>query len=730
MRQRLRRGGIAAAVAVVVLVGLLRVLGPPPTTSVPTADGGTLVIGERARGTYQVGGHTVVLTTVSLIASHPRSVAEVWRSSPGRAFVAAARGAADITGRQGMLRISDRWDQRFTEQTVDGADLDEQGQLVISGQLTDPDTDQRVAYQLFIAPGPTSGLEFRLRVLGDVDRVTLIAGRDLDERVMGLGAQFTDADLRGRAYPIISREQGVGRGAQPVSLLVDLFSGGAGSADTTPAPLPFYVTSVPRSLWLTGPAVSVIDLRGATTTAITVWDESLTAVVAIGSTPAAHVSAHARATGLMRALPEWSQTGVIAGLQGGDTAVRRGVQALQDAGVPVVAVAIGDWADANGLAVDAERYPGWQDLIGALDGEGIRVLTRATPELPVGTPLHTEASESGFLLAGADGEAHVHDGGGGEVGLVDLLAPAAREWFAGVLADRVLGAGASGFEADLGPGVPLDGRSASAQGLALHAEYPAAWAATTAQALDLAGLAEEGLVWHRAAGPGSAADATMFWAGDQLVDFSTTDGLSSALGGILSGGLSGMALQHFDIGGHTTLTLPGVLPDLTRSAELHQRSAELAAFTPLMRTDPGNRPDLGAQAADPEVAAHLAQMADLFAALVPERTRLSPAATVRGLPLVRHPVLVVPEQPEVTDQPRVFFLGEDLFVAPVLRAGQRTQTVRLPVGEWQHVWTGEVAAITRSGGGLVTVDAPIGRPPAWARVGSSVAEDLVRWRDG
>lgn len=43
-------------------------------------------------------------------------------------------------------------------------------------------------------------------------------------------------------------------------------------------------------------------------------------------------------------------------------------------------------------------------------------------------------------------------------------------------------------------------------------------------------------------------------------------------------------MSHFDIGGFTSLY------GVTRTQELLFRSAELAAFTPAMRTHEGNRP--------------------------------------------------------------------------------------------------------------------------------------------
>ena len=70
----------------------------------------------------------------------------------------------------------------------------------------------------------------------------------------------------------------------------------------------------------------------------------------------------------------------------------------------------------------------------------------------------------------------------------------------------------------------------------------------------------------------------LLWAGDQSVDFSRHDGLVTVICGALSSGLLGNAYHHSDIGGYTSLF------GNVRTPELIMRWAEMAAFTPVMRT--------------------------------------------------------------------------------------------------------------------------------------------------
>lgn len=741
------RFGRFTSLALLVLLGVaaaIWLLLPPPTADIPGLPTGSLRVDDAAAGTYGIAGHTVVVSEEGLSLVAEDTAVPVWASPAGRSFVLAARGQADVEERIGMFRVRDRWEQMLDTQNIQRVE-ETGGRLVLSGSLADAE-GAAVTYRMAItASGPVEGatgptLEV---VVDNVDRVTLLAGRDPEEAVYGLGEQFTGPDLSGGVYPILTREQGIGRGHQPLSLLVDLAAGAAGAADTTYAPLPFYVTGAPRSLWLTDPGISVVDLRDEAAIGVTVWGDRLVATTGRGAAVADHVSAHARATGLMRPPPQWTDEGLIAGLQGGTEEVRAEVAALQGAGVDLAAVWLQDWVGQRSTSfgdrlwwnwtLDTERYPGWDQLVADLAAQDIRTLTYVNPFLSpdagerAGRDLYAEAAAAGYLLTTPDGEPYLTDQNDFDAALVDVFDPAAREWLTQVLVEEVLGVGATGFMADFGEAMPFDAVSAVGTGAELHNEYPVVWAQITRDALDRAGLDTEGLVWHRSAGPGSAAAATMFWAGDQNVDFSQQDGLPSALDGLLNGGLSGMTLNHFDIGGYTSIVLPGPLPDVTRSVELHHRSAELAAFTPLMRTHEGNRPELGAAATDPEVAALLARMVELYQALGPERRRLSADVAERGLPLVRHPVLEVPEQLAVVAQPDVFFLGPDLFVAPVVTPGQDQREVTLPAGVWQDLWTGQQLQVP-SGAGPVTAEAPIGRPPAWVRAGSPVAEDVAAWR--
>jgi len=202
----------------------------------------------------------------------------------------------------------------------------------------------------------------------------------------------------------------------------------------------------------------------------------------------------------------------------------------------------------------------------------------------------------------------------------------------------------------------------------------------------------------------------LLWAGDQSVDFSRHDGLVTVICGALSSGMLGNAFHHSDIGGYTSLF------GNTRTPELIQRWAEMAAFTPVMRTHEGNRPRDNLQIdQDETVLRHFARMTRIYRHLAPYLRALSQQASARGWP-VQRPLFLHFEHDEhayeIQDQ---YLYGPDLLIAPVHTAGAQEWSAYLPQGEeWEHLWSGR----RWEGGRRVSVPAPLGEPPVFVRIGS------------
>ena len=114
-----------------------------------------------------------------------------------------------------------------------------------------------------------------------------------------------------------------------------------------------------------------------------------------------------------------------------------------------------------------------------------------------------------------------------------------------------------------------------------------------------------------------------------MVTWDAYDGLQAALKGLITGGISGIPLNHSDIGG----ILPSALTvGFTRELNLLERWTELNTFSPAFRTHEGNQPEVNAQFYDsPESYDHFARMAKIFSALGPYRRALSIEASQTDL---------------------------------------------------------------------------------------------------
>ncbi|WP_198170713.1 alpha-glucosidase [Deinococcus arboris] len=726
--------GVRRKEAVLSLVGVLAAVGLLGYGRGVTAPPGP--------GSLEARAETVTLGTLTVTTQGgwrvTRAGYEVWSAGPGAAFLYATDRPVAYTEARGMVRVREGRGQVCAAQRLSALRVTGPAQAQSTGTLTCPD-------------GRTLPYTLRLRAEGEVldVRVVVTDGARLTglgaagslarhTRVMGGGEQFSTLNLRGRRLPVLVSEQGVGRGQQPLTWLANLTNNGAGGAwHSSYAPMPHLRLlddqGSGQSIWSLDTVPGALDTRGGRWR-LEMTGASLHLRLAAGNTRTL-TRALTADTGRMAPLPAWTSQGALLGVQGGTARVREVYARVKAAGVPVAGLWLQDWVGRRTTSfgqqlwwnweLDAAHYPGWAELRRDLAADGVRVLGYVNPFLTdtgeksnVRRHLYREAAERGFLLKQADGTVYDQRNTSFSAALVDLSNPQAYAWFKEVLRDAIAEAGLDGWMADFGESLPLDARPARGTATALHNAYPVLWARLNRElAAELGG---DKLVFHRSAFTTSPGQAGAFWAGDQLVNWGAHDGLRSALTGLLSGGLSGMTLNHADAGGYTTVTQVPI--NIRRSPEVLARWLEFSAFTPLLRTHEGNRPADNAQAYDPATLPALARAARLYAALAPYRAGLMAGAQRDGTPLLRPVWFEFPAEP-FEAQPTSYLLGPDLLVAPALRPGQNETRVRLPAGpRWVHAWTGQVFA----GGQLVRVPSPLGQPAVFVREDNSALLATLR----
>lgn len=631
----------------------------------------------------------------------------------------------------------DRLDQ-CADQTVHSIVLHEE-KWVVEGALQCQ--NGLLPYSMILRPIDDSILGFEVQ-LNDAryNRAGLRFRSDPEERIFGHGAQFTYFDLKGRLVPILVSEQGIGRGAQPVTAVLDLVAGAGGAWHTTYAPIPHYITSRLRSFALGNSEYATFDFRRPDAIRVEVWSSTVRGQIYAGRSPLDLIFAHTGVAGRMRPLPRWVHGGAIVGMQGGTAAVRAVWDELSKRNTPVAAFWLQDWVGQRKTTfgkqlwwnweLDGEHYPAWEELVADLGQHGVRVLTYVNPFLVDVSEkpnhrrnLFREAQEAGFLVRKADGSPYMILNTTFSAGLLDLTHPGARNWIVEIIRDNVAGVGASGWMADFGEGLPFDGVLAQGNAETMHNRYPELWAAVNREALRNCGLADEGVFFTRSAFTLSPGLSTLFWLGDQMVTWDKYDGIKTAVTGLLSSGLSGLAFNHSDLGGYTGIDQP--LLRYHRTKELLLRWMELAAFQVVFRTHEGNLPEVNHQFySSPETLQWFSYFSRLFVAWQGYRERLILEAAQTGAPVVRHLFLHYPNDPRVwTIAYEQFLVGPDLLVAPVLDPGTEQVSLYLPEGFWVHLWTGAI----HTGPKDLRVAAPVGQPAVFYRFGSAVGTELERF---
>ncbi len=557
------------------------------------------------------------------------------------------------------------------------------------------------------------------------NRFWINVSADADESVYGGGELFDRQNLRGSMEPLWISEPGVGRRYDAFTLRVAARTKHWPRWYNTNFAMPAWITSSGLFFYAETSAYGKLDFTKKDRHTFYVWEIPKKITIGYRKTMMDALSALSDLLGRQPKLPSWTYDGVWLGMQGGRKETENKVLKAKDAGIRIGAIWCQDW---EGIRItsfgkqlrwcwqyDKELYHDLPGYIKELRKQGIRYLAYTNTFLTPGNEMFDEADRKGYLIKRPDGTNYPvyvpYDPGM----MVDFTNPEACEWMKGILKKNLMGIGISGWMADFGEYVPSDAVVRSGEsGLTYHNRYPEDWARINYEAVHEAGMEDEIIYFMRSSAAGAIKYTSSFWTGDQLVGWSREDGLPSAINASLMMGVAGFGYVHSDIGGYTTLG------SKKRSRELLVRWAEYAAFTQIMRSHEGNRPQDNVQFdEDEELLLHIARMTRVYTALKPYHMALNEEYQTCGIPPMRMMQLQYPEErKELEEWPYQYLYGSDLLVAPVIRKHCRKWDVRLPEDIWIHLWSGK----RYDGSSVVTVSAPWGEPPVFYREGT-------RWRD-
>ncbi|MCC6647344.1 MAG: glycoside hydrolase family 31 protein [Polyangiaceae bacterium] len=300
-----------------------------------------------------------------------------------------------------------------------------------------------------------------------------------------------------------------------------------------------------------------------------------------------------------------------------------------------------------------------------------------------------------------------------DIATIDLTNPDAVTWFQGLLR-RTLELGYDGWMHDFGEYVPrdavlFDGR----RGDEFHNAFPVLSAKA---AHDLMERERPGdyLFFVRSGGPGTQAYAPAVWGGDAEATFDETQGLPSALRSGVNLATSGVPYWGSDMTGFKCLT------NAPRDKDVFLRWVELGAVSPIMMEQnacanptASTKPTKWTLWSDEQTTDVYRRWASFHTRLQPYFQVLAATAHERGTPLMRHPFLMHPREPEAALADDTFWLGPALYAAPVVRRAVVERSLWLPPGRYVDLDDGRAY----TGGATVTVPAPLEKLPLFLAEG-------------
>lgn len=557
------------------------------------------------------------------------------------------------------------------------------------------------------------------------------------EKVMGFGEQFRYLDMSNKAFELLVQEKGIGKGAQPLSTLVNLSSkGAAGNEFTSYAPMPLYVTSAGQCAFFLEKTIYWFNVQVDRLDQIiaSAKTKCLTCCIIQANSMLEAIERHTAITGRLKPLPDFAYQPIL-GLRGGINKVNNIVDKVKKLEVPIGSIWIEDWEGKRGTSSesplwwrwypDDNLYPHFKKWTDEMNEKGIKVLGYANPMLSISddNPLYLEAKEKGYLIKDTDGKAHesyCSTNQDVKYVQVDLSNPEAYAWLKDKLKQGMLKNGLSGWMADYGDYVPVDSLSQNEKALKLHCTTPYLWAKLNSELIDETDNRGKVFTFSRSASLFSNVESCAYWTGDQNPTFDKYNGLASAINALITSGISGMSISHTDIGGVTTLMTP--LCKLTRNKEVMFRWLDFAALTPIFRTQDRNyeNPFNYQFYNDEEGYNYFARCAKAHSKLHFYFKELEKEAVEKGLPMCRALCLHYPKDEKVYYMHREYLLGSDLLVFPVCSKRAKRTAVYVPSGKWIDPYT----SLTYTGG-VYRIPTPLGQFPVLIKANSPHRDKFI-----
>jgi alpha-D-xyloside xylohydrolase len=482
--------------------------------------------------------------------------------------------------------------------------------------------------------------------------------------------------------------------------------------------VPFYLSSRGYGVLVddAGPVSFEVGSENVSATQFSVPGEELRYEVYGGGTPLEAIDRYTARSGRPARLPEWSfglWLSTSFTTEYDEATVLSFVDGMAERGIPLTVFHFDcfwmrgfHWSD---FTWDPSTFPDPRGLIAKLHERGLKVCVWINPYIAQRSHLFAEAAELGHLVRRTDGAVWQTDLWQAGMGLVDFTSPAAREWFAGKL-DALLEDGVDSFKTDFGERIPSEGVvwADGSDPLREHNFYAQRYNQVVFDLLRERRGEGEAVVFARSATAGGQR-FPIHWGGDCE---STYAAMAQSLRGGLSLVSSGFGYWSHDIGGFEGTPDPTLFKRwvafglLSSHSRLHGSSSYRVPWL-----------------FDEESVEVMREFARLKQSLMPYILEAAGTTTATGAPVMRPMAMQFPADPACRTLDTQYMLGDDLLVAPVLRA-DGTVDVYLPAGEWVHLLDGETITTgdpaTGIGGSFVSRTYDVHSLGLFARQGAPV----------
>ena len=524
---------------------------------------------------------------------------------------------------------------------------------------------------------------------GPFMRVKLDIG--VGEKIYGLGERFTAFVKNGQTVDIWNEDGGT-------------------SSELAYKNIPFYVTNRGYGVFVNSPGKVSYELcsEAVASAQFSLPGEELEFMVIGGPGMREAVSRFTALTGRPALPPAWSfglwlSTSFTTDYS--EKTVTEFVATMRERGIPLHVFHFDcfwmkeyRWCD---FEWDRDMFPDPEGMLSRLKAMGLKICVWINPYIGQKSPLFEEGRQNGYLLKRPNGDVWQWDMWQPGMGLVDFTNPDACAWYAGKL-KALLDMGVDCFKTDFGERIPVDCvyHDGSDPQL-MHNYYTHLYNKTVFDLLVKERGEGEACLFARSATVGGQ-QFPVHWGGDSSSNYPS---MAESLRAGLSLCSCGFGFWSHDIGGFED----------TASPDVYKRWAAFGLLGSHSRLH-GSTSYRVPWAFGEEAVEVVRRFTRLKCRLMPYLFAAAVEAHRTGIPVMRPMVMAFPDDRGCEDLDRQYMLGENLLVAPVMRADNIGECY-LPEGRWTHLLSNKVY----EGGRWLSEEYDFFSLPLFVRPGSLLA---------